>query len=316
MTGAVCVYVGQALGRYNFGPSHPFGPGRMEAFWDEMERRGLDRRVQTCQPVMADQVAVERFHTHGYVETVKHQSAVGTGYLDYGDTPAFPGVYEAAACVVGCTEDALERVQRGECRRAFVPIGGLHHANRGGAAGFCVFNDCGVAIELLRARYGVRRVAYVDIDAHHGDGVYYGFEHDPLVFIADVHEDGHYLYPGTGSAGETGTGSAAGTKLNLPMPPGADDDRFLQAWTAVEAFLRDAAPQFILFQCGADSLSADPLTHLEYSAAVHGHAARRLCALAEQFCDGRMLVWGGGGYSLRNLAAAWSNVVEGLLDAS
>jgi acetoin utilization protein AcuC len=312
MSEKVCVYVGEALGRYHFGPSHPFGPGRLEAFWDEMERRALERRVRLCEPYTADQATLETFHDHAYVETVKAKSARGTGYLDYGDTPAFPGVYEAAAAVVGCTQDALDRIQRGECRRAFVPIGGLHHARRSAAAGFCVFNDCGIAIELLRATYGVQSVAYVDIDAHHGDGVYYSFEQDPLVFIADIHEDGRYLYPGTGTAAEAGSGSATGTKLNLPMPPGSHDEGFMQAWAAVESFLRRAEPEFILFQCGADSLAADPLTHLEYSAAAHFYAAQSLSALADEFCGGRLLAWGGGGYSLGNLARAWTNVVEAL----
>jgi acetoin utilization protein AcuC len=316
MTGSVCVYVGEALARYNFGASHPFGPGRLEAFWAETERRGLDRRVQARNPVVAEQATLERFHTHEYVERVKDQSRAGAGYLDYGDTPAFPGVYEAAACVVGCTEDALAHIQRGVCRRAFVPIGGLHHARRNGAAGFCVFNDCGVAIELLRDRYGVQRIAYVDIDAHHGDGVFYGFEEDPMVFIADIHEDGRYLYPGTGSASEAGCGLGKGTKLNVPLAPGADDARFREVWPSVEGFVRKAAPQFILFQCGADGLAADPLTHLGYSAAAHGHAARRLCAMAEEFCEGRLLAWGGGGYSLPNLASAWTTVLEAMVDAS
>ncbi len=311
--GAVGVWHGEALGRYGFGHGHPFGPDRLEAFWREMVRRGLDGRVRVMAPVQATRAEIERFHTPEHVERVVRQSRTGEGYLDYGDTPAFPGVYEAAATVVGSTLDAVRRVACGELAHGFVPIAGLHHARRDAAAGFCVFNDCGVAIETLRVELGLRRIAYVDIDAHHGDGVYYAFEEDPEVFIADVHEDGRYLYPGTGHAEERGRGAAEGTKLNLPLPPYADDEAFRAAWERVEAFVDAARPDFVLLQCGADSLAGDPITHLAFSPAAHAHAARRLKALAERHCGGRLVAMGGGGYSRPNLAAAWCAVVEALL---
>lgn len=310
----LCLYHGAALGRYAFGHGHPFGPARLGAFWDEARRRGLDRMACLCEPVLAGQAEIERFHTHDYVERVKAQSKHGVGYLDSGDTPAFIGVFEAAATVVGTTLAAVAGIMRGECRRAFVPIAGLHHARRAAAAGFCVFNDCGVAIETLRGEYGLRRIAYVDIDAHHGDGVFYAFEHDPDVVIVDFHEDGRYLYPGTGAVEETGRGAALGTKHNYPLPPNAGDDAFLRAWPGAEAMLRRAQPEFILLQCGADSLAGDPLTHLAYSAATHAHAAARLCRLADELGHGRVLALGGGGYDLTNLANAWCAVVEALLD--
>ena len=161
----------------------------------------------------------------------------GSGYLDAGDTPAFPGVFEAAATVAGTVLAALDDVVRGRCRQAFVPIAGLHHASRDGAAGFCVFNDCGIAIETLRERYAIQRVAYVDIDAHHGDGVFYAFESDPDLIFVDLHEDGRYLYPGTGSVEESGVGSAKGTKLNIPLPPQADDETFFRLWESAERFV-------------------------------------------------------------------------------
>ena len=166
-------------------------------------------------------------------------------------------MYEAAAGVVGATLSAMEAIMGGQCRRAFVPIAGLHHAARDHAAGFCVFNDCGVAIELLK-RAGLKRVAYVDIDAHHGDGVFYAFEDDATVVVADLHEDGRYLYPGTGTAEETGRGAACGTKLNLPLPPGSDDRVFARVWPAVTAHVAKFDPEFIILQCGADSLEGDP----------------------------------------------------------
>jgi acetoin utilization protein AcuC len=211
--------------------------------------------------------------------------------------------------------DALDRIITGEFRRAFVPIAGLHHARRDSAAGFCVFNDCGVAIETLRKKHGIRRVAYVDIDAHHGDGVFYGFEEDPDLCFVDFHEDGRYLYPGTGASGETGTGAATGTKLNIPMAPGTDDTQFQQYWPQAEQFLEKAQPELILLQCGADSIGGDPITHLCYSPATHAFVTTRLCEMAGRFSHGRLLAMGGGGYNRQNLAEAWCAVVRALVQS-
>src|SRR5579872_3947024 len=233
MKPSVAVVVSERLARYSFGDGHPFGPDRLAAFTREFEARGLDRRVRQLEPRTASEEELRTFHSPAYLEFVRERSASGTGLLDAGDTPAYRGVYEAAAGVVGATLSAMEAIMRGECRRAFVPIAGLHHAARDKAAGFCVFNDCGVAIERLRTRFGLERIAYVDIDAHHGDGVFYGFEDDAGVIVADMHEDGHYLYPGTGGSEEKGRGPARGTKLNVPLPPGADDAVFDRLWPAV-----------------------------------------------------------------------------------
>ncbi len=309
----VAVYFGEALGRYGFGDGHPFGPDRLQAFWRETVHQGLDKRVAVAAPLLGREAQLERFHTPDYVARVIHQSATGEGYLDQGDTPAFKGVYDAAATVVGSALDGLEAVMNGSERKIMVPIGGLHHARRGSAAGFCVFNDAGVLIETLRERYGVRRVAYVDIDAHHGDGVFYAFEEDPDVIFADIHEDGRYLYPGTGFAHETGKGAARDTKLNIPVPPGADDEEFHRQWPRVEEYLRAARPEIILLQAGADSVAGDPVTHMAFTPAAHAHAAERLCVLAEEFCDGRLIAMGGGGYNRRNLALAWNAVLGALV---
>lgn len=313
---SIHVYLGPELASYGFGQGHPFGSDRMGAFWTEAVQRGLDARVSIRTPVIASEEAILHFHTADYIQRVKIQSKSGAGYLDFGDTPAFEGVFEAASYVVGSSLAALADIMRGDCRRAFVPIAGLHHARRDRAVGFCVFNDCGIVIETLRREYGIRRVAYVDIDAHHGDGVFYAFRDDPDVIFADLHEDGRYLYPGTGAAHETGTGPAQNTKLNIPMRPGANDNDFLIAWTRVEEFLHAAQPEFILFQCGADSLSDDPLTHLRYSTASHGHAAARLCVLADKYCQGRLLALGGGGYNRVNIAQGWTAVVQALVDSN
>jgi acetoin utilization protein AcuC len=312
MSSAMGVVVGERLARYGFPDGHPFGPDRHAAFMREFEARGLDRRARLLEPREASYEELLAFHTPPYVDFVRERSQSGQGFLDGGDTPAFRGVYEAAATVVGASTRAADAILAGEVRRAFVPIAGLHHAGREHAAGFCVFNDCGVVIERLRQQAGLRRIAYVDIDAHHGDGVFYAFEDDPTVVFADIHEDGRSLYPGTGAAAETGRGAAAGTKLNIPMPPGADDGAFASVWPAVMRHLERFAPEFILLQCGADSIEGDPITHLRFSPAVHGRAARELAELADRLGHGRVLALGGGGYNRSNLSKAWCSVVESL----
>ncbi len=309
----VTVYAGDRLGDYNFGADHPFGPLRYTKFIERFRELGLDRHCRIASPVMAKRADIERFHTAQYIDRVMQASETGSGYLDDGDTPAFRGIYQAAARVVGTVLQAVADLISGETRRAFVPIAGLHHARRDAAAGFCVFNDCGVAIETLRGDYNVGHIGYVDIDAHHGDGVFYAFETDPGLAIADIHEDGRYLYPGTGAVLETGKGAARGTKLNLPMPPGAGDRLFFEAWEFIEAFVDDARPEFIIFQCGADSLAGDPITHMAYTSEAHRHATLRLCELADRHCQGRLLALGGGGYNLQNLADSWCAVVQTMI---
>ena len=309
----VRIYFGDDLGRYGFGDGHPFGPDRIHAFWKETTKQGLDKKVQIANPVICREADITRFHTSQYVAKVKNQSGSGAGYLDYGDTPAFKGVFEATSYVVGSDLDGLQQAISGEYPRVFVPIAGLHHARRDTAAGFCVFNDAGILIETLRQQFGIKRVAYVDIDAHHGDGVFYAFEDDPDLIFADIHEDGRFLYPGTGFAEETGKGIAKGTKLNVPLPPGADDAHFHAAWPKVEEFVREGKPEFILLQAGADSIAGDPITHMAFSPDAHGHAAQRLCRVADEFCSGRIIAMGGGGYNRTNLALGWNEVVKAML---
>jgi len=312
----VLLCAGQPLRRYGFPDGHPLTIDRQQAFLDEAERRGLLAEVQRLAPRIAVADELLGFHTPQYVQRIVHGSQSGEGWLDDGDTPCFPGVFEAAGAVVGTALDALARVAAGEAARSFQPIGGLHHARRDAAAGFCVVNDVGIVIERLRRDYRMQRIAYVDIDVHHGDGVYYEYEDDPSLIVVDIHEDGRWLYPGTGHAFERGSGAAAGSKLNLPLAPGATDAQFLRAWGAAEEFLRGQRPQFILLQCGVDSLRGDPLAHLELTPKAHAHATARLCRLANEMCAGRLMAFGGGGYSLVNLAQGWSAVLEELLRGS
>ena len=307
------VYWGEELGRYGFGEGHPLGQNRLAAFRIAAIREEIDRNAEIATPVACNITDIILFHEPEYVQRVEEQSAIGEGYFDCGDTPAYPGIYDAGRFVVGTGLAAIDRILKHDWHNAFVPIGGLHHARRDAAAGFSIFNDCGIMIEALRRRFGINRIAYVDIDAHHGDGVYYAFEEDPDLAIADIHEDGRYLYPGSGAANEEGKGIAAGTKLNLPLPPDSNDSEFFRAWSQVEALVERHEPEFIIFQAGVDSMAGDPLTHLRFSVAAHTHAARRLRALADKYARGRLLVYGGGGYNLDNVASGWVAVCKELI---
>ena len=206
----------------------------------------------------------------------------------------------------------------GTARRAFIPIAGLHHAAREHAAGFCVFNDCGVAIEMLRRKHGLKRIAYVDIDAHHGDGVFYAFEDDPDLMFADIHEDGRYLYPGTGSADETGA------RRRAPAPSSTSRCRRARTTRSSSRPGRGSRPicaahepEFILLQCGADSLERRP----DHAPALHRGSARargraRCARIADELGHGRVLGMGGGGYNRRNLARAWTASSRRFVDSA
>lgn len=309
----VCLFADEGLARYGFPQGHPFGIDRQQAFLDEAKQQRLLQQVPLKSGRPASQAELERFHQSDYVEFVRTAQSNGLDYLDSGDTPVFPGVFEASSYVVGAALDALDAVMNGGCTRSFQPIGGLHHAGRNHAAGFCVFNDLGVVIETLRRRYDVKRIAYIDIDVHFGDGVFYAFEDDPDVIIADIHQDPRTFYPGTGFAHETGKGEAVGTKLNIPLVYGSGDDEFRDAWPQVERHLEEYAPEFFLFQCGADGLDGDPLAGLRYTHEAHAYAAKRLLELAEGSAKGRLMAFGGGGYNRQNLGKAWSAVLAEML---
>lgn len=306
---------GDDLARYGFGSSHPLGNDRIYAFWSKLQSERV-ANVIVEQPEIATEDDALSFHDKEYVSLVKAASKRGGVLLDRGDTPAFKGVFEAALYTVGSTLACLDFVIAHKDRsgnridHAFNPIGGLHHAMRDSASGFCVFNDIGVAIMAARIKHNIKRIAYVDIDAHHGDGVFYEYEDDPLLFFADIHEDGRHLFPGTGFSNETGKGAAAGTKINIPLDPGSGDERFLAEFSRIESFVDDAKPELVIFQCGADSLAGDPITHLQYSPKAHRHAADVLHRIAHKHCDGRIIGLGGGGYNRDNIGAAWTEVVK------
>jgi acetoin utilization protein AcuC len=305
----VCVVKGEGLLRYSFPPPHPFNSSRPKRFWEKLEERGVAREY--VSPEKADEEVLELFHEKSHVEFVRKASHLGYGYLDQGDTPAFLGALEAGEFAVGSTLACVERVLAGKADHGFNPVGGLHHARPNASAGFCIFNDIGVAIELLR-KEGIKRILYVDVDVHHGDGVYYPYETDPDVFVFDIHEDGRFIYPGTGSADETGSGKAEGTKLNIPLGPGEGDKRIAELASKLEGFARRARPEFIILQAGADSMAGDPIGGLAFSEKLHSAVAKVLHEASHESSDGRLVSMGGGGYDVDNCADAWISVVRQL----
>ncbi len=304
------VTFGQQSFLYSFPAGNPMNSSRLSAFAEYVNGSQKSKPGFTLlAPVSASERDLLVFHTQEYIDRVRDVSVTGRGELGSEDTPAFQGVYEASLFPVGSTLKGLELVMEGEFDHFFNPVGGLHHSARAEARGFCVFNDGVIAMSRALNEYKLRSVAYVDIDAHHGDGVYYEFEPDPRVIIGDIHEHGRFLYPGTGDDTETGKGFATGTKLNIGLPPGSGDREFFQAFDRVEEFVRKARPEMIFFQCGADGLAGDPITDLNYTGAAHAYATKKLHRLAHEVCEGRILAMGGGGYSPVNIAAAWKEVL-------
>jgi acetoin utilization protein AcuC len=310
---------GDQLSKYGFGRLHPWNNERIYDFWSKFQQMGLDRSPACLieEPELALEDSILSFHDKDYVNLVKKVGENGNGYLDTGDTPAFRGIFDASSYVVGSTLKALDVVIRKKngIEHAFNPIGGLHHSKRTTAAGFCVFNDIGIAILEARKKYGIKKIAYIDIDAHHGDGVFYEFEDDPLLYIADIHEDGKFLYPGTGSEWETGKGDAVGTKLNISLYPNSTDQDFIASFKRVEDFVDNIAkPELIILQSGADSLKHDPLTHLNLTHNSHKYVARKLHSLAHKHSNGRIVALGGGGYNKINIGDAWTSVIKAFIE--
>ncbi len=314
------VFFGDELASYGFGQSHPFNSNRLYSFWSKFVALNLDKSnqimIEKPKPATKDDLLL--FHDKNYVDLVMESSKQGIGFLDIGDTPAFKGVFEASCYVVGSSLEALDLVmgKTNGILHAFNPIGGLHHARRGRAGGFCVFNDIGILIVVAKKKYGLERICYVDIDAHHGDGVYYEFEQDSSVCIADIHEDGRYLYPGTGNESETGLGDARGTKINISLKPNSNDSDFVSSFAKVEEFINTVAkPELIILQCGADGIRGDPLTHLQYTSKAHLYASDRLHLLSHMLCNGRLVALGGGGYNQLNIADGWTSVIRSLISS-
>ncbi|GHE43422.1 acetoin utilization protein AcuC [Streptosporangium violaceochromogenes] len=300
-----------ALTSYDFGPGHPLAPVRVELTMALAEELGVLDEVEMagCAPATDDELAL--VHTRDYIEAVKRVSATGRPEPAYGlgtdDNPAFAGVHQASALITGATLAAARAVWTGEAGHAVNVAGGLHHAMAAAASGFCVYNDPAVAIAWLLER-GASRVAYVDVDVHHGDGVQARFYDDPRVLTISLHESPRTLFPGTGFPGEHG---AQGTAVNVALPAGCGDGGWLRAFHAVvPPLLREFAPEVLLTQHGCDSHALDPLANLMLSLDGQRAAYAALHELAHETARGRWIVTGGGGYELvRVVPRAWTHLI-------
>jgi acetoin utilization protein AcuC len=297
-----------AYKRFDYGPEHPLRMERLGLTYALMDAYGLTRLpdAEVLPPVPAPEAALREFHTEEYLAVLRAVSAseaVPAAYrygLGPGDNPIWPGCYEASALACGGSILAAELVARGEAARVFAFAGGLHHAMPDRASGFCYLNDAVLAILALR-RHGLR-VAYVDIDAHHGDGVQAAFYRSADVLTISTHERGDRLFPGTGSVEEIGEGEGRGFAVNLPLNPYTDDAVYLDAFEAVvPPVIRAFRPDVVVAQLGIDGHRTDPLTHLALSVDGFAEAVRRILALAP-----RLVALGGGGYDLANVARAWT----------
>lgn len=294
---------------YNLGPSHPLRPVRVKLTHDLIRETGLlkDESITTISPRIATEDELLLFHEKEYIRLVQRLSEKGTGLLDAGDTPAFKGCFESTSLVVGASLEGCDSVMKGKFSHAFNPSGGLHHAHPERASGFCIFNDPAVSINYLKKKYAVKRFVYLDIDAHHGDGVMYGFYDDPSVLDIDFHESGRFLFPGTGFPDEIGLDGAKGLKLNIPLPPGTGDEAYLGAFRKlVSKQLRKFKPEIILVQCGADGHADDRLAHLQLTTNTYMEVVSAMHSLAHELCEGRLLLFGGGGYTLANVPRVWT----------
>jgi acetoin utilization protein AcuC len=252
-------------------------------------------------------------HDPDYLEAVRRApSDPGVGHgLGTADNPIFEGMYDAAALIAGGSVRAAEEIHSGRAQHAVNISGGLHHAMRDAASGFCVFNDGAIAIAWLLAQ-GYERIAYVDLDVHHGDGVQAAFYDDPRVLTVSVHQTPLTLFPGTGFPEETGgPGAAMGTAVNLALPNGTDDSGWLRAFTAVvPSVLRAFDPQILVTQCGCDAHHEDPLADLALTVDGQRASYRAMHDLAHRVADGKWLVLGGGGYGLvRCVPRAWTHLI-------
>ena len=294
---------------YNLGPAHPLRPIRVKLTYDLIKSKGIleDESVLVFSPRQASREELLLFHDDEYVKLVQRYSEKGSGLLDMGDTPAFKGCYEATSLVVGASLVGCDVVMTGKVSHCFNPSGGLHHAHPERASGFCIFNDPAVAIAYLKSKYQLKRIVYLDIDAHHGDGVMYGYYADPAVLDIDFHESGRFLFPGTGFPEETGKGDAEGLKINIPLLPATGDQTYLKAFRQLApALVKEYKPEIILLQCGADGHIDDRLAHLRLTTSVYSEVVGEMHRLAHEICNGRFLLFGGGGYTLANVPRVWT----------
>ncbi len=310
-----------AMLEYDLGGHHPMHPLRWELTWALAKSLDVLSGIETYRPAPADDETLATIHSAEYIAAVKRASdtAGSTGSQRYGidspDNPAFPRMHASAALIAGGSVTAARAIANGETDRAVNIAGGLHHAMRDQASGFCVYNDAALAIRALLDS-GVERVAYIDVDVHHGDGVQAAFYDDPRVLTVSIHESPLALWPGTGWPGEVGRGDAAGTSVNIPIPAGTADPLWLRAFQAVvPGVVKAFRPQVLVTQHGADSHAEDPLADLNLTVDGHRSSYLALRELAETYTDGRWLALGGGGYALvRVVPRSWTHLLAIVAD--
>jgi acetoin utilization protein AcuC len=316
MTGSLHVLWDEALTHYDFGPEHPMNPVRVALTFSLARQLGVlsAPSVSVLEPAPASDTELETVHDHDYIEAVREAGRTLAAAPLYGigtpDDPVFAGMHEASALVTGATLAAARAVWTGSSAHGASIAGGLHHAMRRAASGFCVYNDPAVAIKWLLSA-GASRVAYVDVDVHHGDGVQAAFYDDPRVLTISLHEHPASLFPGTGLPGEAGAGRGVGYAVNVPLPAGTPDAKWLRAFDAVvPPLLRAFRPEILVTQHGCDTHFLDPLAHLEVSVDAQRQVAVWLHDLAHELCDGRWVLTGGGGYAVVQVVPrSWAHLL-------
>lgn len=309
--------------RYEHSADHPMSPRRLELTMALSTSLGLLDGVDLLAPVSCTEQDLLRIHSVRYVDAVRAASSMEPGEhpnmphgLGTADNPTFPRMHEISAMVAGSTLTAAREIAAGRTTRALSVAGGMHHAMRNAAAGFCVYNDAAIAIHWLLEQ-GYRRIAYVDVDVHHGDGVQAAFYDDPRVLTVSLHQHPATLWPMTGWSSEVGDGDAVGSIVNMPLLPGTDDARWLRAFDAVvPGTLRAFEPELIVLQAGCDSHREDLMADLSLTVDGHRASYRAVRALADELCGGRMIGIGGGGYELtRVVPRSWTHLIATLLDS-
>ncbi|MFC6287979.1 acetoin utilization protein AcuC [Nocardioides sp. GCM10027113] len=315
-TGPASVVFDRSLCEYSFGPGHPMSPVRVDLTMRLATDLGVvGDRLQMVPAPMADLDQILTVHDPQLIEAVEHCGTVRDGNdLSHGlgtdDNPVFLGMHHAAAHVVGATLEACRQVWSGEATHSANITGGLHHAMPDRASGFCVYNDVAVGIQYLLDQ-GAERVAYVDVDVHHGDGVEKIFWDDPRVLTISLHETGQMLFPGTGFPQDVGGHDARGSAVNVALPPGTGDAGWLRAFHAVvPPLLREFRPDVLVTQHGCDSHVEDPLAHLMMSVDGQRAAYAALHDLAHEVAGGRWVATGGGGYALVEVVPrSWTHLL-------
>ena len=307
----VAMVYSDALSAHLLSDTHPMRPIRLRHMYELAKTSGFTEKanIEVPPPVEATVEELRLVHNDDYIDAVR-QISVGIGDhlasrfgFGPGDNPTYPDLYDAQALAAGSAMEAARLILEDDVAAAFAPAGGLHHAMPGRASGFCVFNDPAMAIEWLTLEG--KRVAYVDIDCHHGDGVQHIFYGRDDVLTISTHESGQFLFPGTGFSTETGSGKGVGFSINAPLAPYTDDAVYAQVFDevvvpAVKAFL----PDVLVTQLGIDTHFLDPITHLRFSTQGFARTVAKLAALAAN-CDG-WLALGGGGYDFGAVARGWS----------